>query len=387
MRPALEIGKRELQSAARDRRALLSALIFPLLGPAILALMLGILTRDAGPVSPLELAIVGQDNAPSVVQAIARMGVKVTEGPEDPEAAVLQGEYDAVLVIPEEWPTQFTDARPATLVLVVDASRPASMATVRRARSVLSAAEQDLAAARLIARGIDPTLIDVVEVEHRDLSTPATLASGLLDVVVMFLILAAFVCSMHVAIEATAGERERRSLEPLLVNPVSRIDVVTGKWAAGVVFSMGGVLVSLVAIASLMSTVRLEDIGLRMDFGASVLACMLIASVPVAFLAAALQMMVASFARSFKEAQTYLSLTMFAPMVPGIAAVVSPGPSDAGSGVPLLAQQLLLSDLLTGQSVGLPRYIQASLPTIALAALLLAVTVWLFRRERVLFSS
>ena len=126
------------------------------------------------------------------------------------------------------------------------------------------------------------------------------------------------------AIDTTAGERERRSLEPLLVNPVSRSALTVGKWLATCVFGLVAALLTLALSLLMMRFVPLEQLGMQLSLGGRQVVLMALAVAPMALLASALQMFVATFARSFKEAQTYVSLLLIVPMLPGLVTAVYP---------------------------------------------------------------
>ena len=119
--------------------------------------------------------------------------------------------------------------------------------------------------------------------------------------------MAVFVGGLYLAIDCTAGERERQSLESLLVNPVSRGAIVGGKWLAVSAAALAAALVSLTGFAVALEAVPLQNLGVRFHFTAATVAGLLAACVPMALFASALQMTMAFFARSFKEATTYLS--------------------------------------------------------------------------------
>ena len=201
-------------------------------------------------------------------------------------------------------------------------------------------------------RGISPQVLSPLNIHKEDLATPQTRASNLLEMIGMFLIMAAFGCNMYIAIDATAGERERGSLEPLLLQPVHARVLVLGKWLSTVVFGLiGGMLTASVLVIGDAST---SWLGLRLVLGVSESVQLMYIAMPLILFAGAAQLLLATIAKSFKEAQTYLSATMLLPMLPGLFASMKPmEPSLWMAAVPALGQQVMTSMVLRGETVGL----------------------------------
>lgn len=381
------VFRKELTDHLRDRRSLFSALLMPLLGPLVLAVMLTMLASWMRQDTPLEVPTVGRERAPNLVAFLERNGATVTEAPADYEAQVREGELELTLVIPEEYPQELLDGRSAALRLVVDNSRNETRTSVRRARLLLDAYRTQLGKLRLLARGVSPELAEPVEIDELDLATSAKVAGNLLNMVPYFLLLAAFMGGMHLAIDATAGERERGSLEPLLLNPVTRWALVLGKWSTTVVASWLSILVALLAFSLMLRRVPLEDLGIRASLGPNELVGLLAAILPLALFTGALQMLTATFARSFKEAQTYIQLLILLPTIPGM--LVSFGnvkPAGWMMWVPTLGQQLLASESMRGEPLNGPWLLVAAVSSLGLAALCLAATTRLLANERIIFG-
>lgn len=378
---------KELRDNLRDRRSVLSAMIYPVIGPLVLGLTLALVAEWKRTDRPVELPVVGAERAPSLMAFLAQNGVKILAAPADPEAAVREGKAKAVLIVPESYPEDFRAGRPARLQLLVDESRNSARAANQKAQRLLAGYGSQVGAQRLLVRGVNPELATALVVERVDLSTPGKLAASLLTMLPLFLLMATFVGGMHVAIDATAGERERGSFEPLLINPVSRWDLVAGKWAATLVVSSAVVGLTLLGFVAMSRFVSLGDLGIDLNFGPGEVGGILAASLPLGLLAGALQMLVATFARSFKEAQTYLSLLLFAPMLPSIALGLIPVQPQAWMMVvPGVAQQLMVTDLIAGESPPAAWYLLAFASSALLSAVCLAVTARLFTREAIVFG-
>jgi sodium transport system permease protein len=203
----------------------------------------------------------------------------------------------------------------------------------------------------------------------------------------MFLVLAAFVGGMQIATDSTAGERERGSLEPLLVNPVPRIELVAGKWIAAVSASMISMTITLIITSTVLLRLPLEDLGFRFRFSVFDAMLLLAATAPIALIAPALQMYLASFAKSFKEAQSYMGFLIFLPTLPGIASAFYPiNDRPWLAPIPVLGQYALSTDIVRGTPPAAPYLILAALAASAFAAIFLSLTARLFAKEKIIFG-
>jgi sodium transport system permease protein len=381
----------EVRLAFRDRRALVSAMLMAVVGPGVFALTF---TQAAGRVAsdkPLTVAVQGREHAPDFAAYLARSGVTVEEVPAGAEAgaeaAVQEGKRDALLVLPERFGEDVAAARQVRVRVVADRSRDDGERVMRRARALVDGYASMVAAQRLVARGVSPTLVQPVLVEQVDLATPEKLAGRLLQILPLFLIMAAFVGALSVAIDATAGERERASLEPLLLAPVDRRALVAGKWLASV--AVGVTAVALCAACFLVALRRLplEELGLKVVLGPAQVPQVVLAVLPMALLAASAQMAVATFARSFKEAQTYASVLMMVPMLPAmlVSATGAQGPAWMGA-VPVVSQLALVQDVLRGAGLDGARLLLSTGVPLLASLLLVGGTAALFGRERIVFG-
>jgi sodium transport system permease protein len=240
---------------------------------------------------------------------------------------------------------------------------------------------------RLLARGVAPELAQPVQIEEVDLATPERLAASILNMIPIFLVMACFIGGLNVAIDTMAGERERGSLEPLLLNPVQRGTLVVGKWLATTMFSCTTVVVVSVAFVLVAKRVPLQDLGVKVSLEPSTAVAMIGAMLPMALLASSAQMLVATFARSYKEAQTYLQLLMMLPTLPGMVLALSPIQSKVWMyGIPVLGQQLLVSELMRGEVLGTLPFVLGTVSCLALAAVCLSLISRLLSDERIVFG-
>lgn len=386
MRLAFVVLRKELRDHLRDRRSVLGAFAMPVFGPLVFALAFGLFASWSRE-RPLVLAVQGAEYAPGLVAFLEANGAKVEPAPADPEAAVREGLREAVLLIPKDFGEQFLQGRPARLELLADSSNNKARAGVQRAERLLFAFSQRVGALRLLGRGVAPDLATPVLVDEIDVATPARRAASLLTMIPMFLMLAALVGGMNVAIDATAGERERGSLEPLLLNPVARLWLVLGKWAASVLVSVAIVALTLAGFALAMRLVPLADLGISFSFGLQQAGQIAAALVPLTFVGAAAQLYVATFARSFKEAQTYLNLMNLVPVVPAMVLLLSPVQSTAWmSAVPVVAQQMLVLEAMRLEPVSGAGLAVVWATSLVYAAAGIAAVARLLGKEEIVFG-
>ena len=240
---------------------------------------------------------------------------------------------------------------------------------------------------RSIARGVSPAVVTPLRVEEVEVSSAQQRAAVILNFIPLFIVLAAFTGGMQIATDSTAGERERGSLEPLLVNPAPRVAIASGKWLAATASAMLSVFITTTLCLILLRMIPLQDLGIRFRLGPQQVVGLLGAVLPLCLLSTAIQTYLATFARSFKEAQSYMGFLMMVPMLPGLLSSVYPIASEPWMyPVPILGQHLLLTDVLGGKAPDLPMFAAAALATVIAAALLLRLVTALLQRERIIFG-
>ena len=240
---------------------------------------------------------------------------------------------------------------------------------------------------RLQARGVDSGIVDAIAIETIDVSTPQSQGARMLAMAPYLIIISLFVGGMYLAIDSTAGERERGSLEPLLINPVSRTDLVLGKAAAVLLFTLVALLETLIGFAGILNLVPLERyLGVQMSLSPRSLLTILIVSVPLMVFVVGLQMMIASYTKSFKEAQNYISVLLLVPAVPALVLAILPIDESLWlTLIPTVGQQLFINQILRAEPVNLPHLALSSVVTLGIGALLLYLVVRRYAREAILF--
>ena len=387
-RAALVVLAKEVKDNLRDRRTLISALVFgPLFGPLFFAFLVSVmLTRTAEQLDEaLELPIAGAEHAPNLVAFLVEQHVSVRSAPEDAQAAVRDRRHDVVLIIPRDFGDRLARGEPAAVQLVADSADSRTAKHVARARALLGGYAGRLAQLRVLARGLSPGLTAPLVIEDVDVATPAARSVLVLGMMTYFILFAVLIGGLYLAADTTAGERERGSLEPLLTLPVARSALVVGKLGATCTFMLASLAISLTAFAVSLPFVPFEQLDMVANFGPGVALSAFAIMIPFVLFGAALLTVVASFTRSYKEAQTYLSLVLVVPTLPiAVASLYGLKPVEWMMLVPSLSQHLLITELIKGAHVPALLVLTSVTSTLALGLALAWIATRLYRREAIL---
>jgi len=391
MKATLTVFLKEVTESLRDRRTVINTLLTgPLFAPLIFVLLINTLvTRELDKAEkPLPLPVIGAENAPNLVDALRQQRVEIKPAPDDAERAVREQDADVVLRIPAEFATAWNKGEPAQVDLVYDASQRDATSAVARLRGILEQYDRRTGALRLVARGLSPSVMRAVVVADRDQSTSQSRASHLFSMLPYFFILGGFIGGMALAIDTTAGERERQSLEPLFANPVARWKLLVGKLGATTAFAITTVLLSILAFSATGHFLPTEKIGMTLTLGTRFIACTIFVMLPLALLLATLQTLVAGFAKSYREAQTYVSLLMFVPVIPTLMLSVMPFKTVFWMyAVPLMGQQVIITRLLRGDFVPTSGLLVSFACTTLAALLVYALALRVYHSERLAISA
>ena len=298
---------------------------------------------------------------------------------------MIDGDVDLVLVIPESYQESFNNG--AGYVQLVHDSSKFGDATRHYAQlsAMLRGYSGLIGRMRLQVRGVSPEIIDPINVQTLDTASPAARALSVLASFPYLLVLVIFMGGFYLAIDTTAGERDHGSLEPLLTQPVERPALVLGKLGATSAFSLLALMTFLIIFAIAVPFVPFHRIGMSLTFGPGKVLMIIALCIPLILLAAALLTVVASFAKSFKEAQTYLSVVIFIPTLPLIiTGIMGVDPTSWLMLIPSLSQSLLVSEILSDGVIDPLWPVLSAVTTLLLAALFYLLATRLYRSERLL---
>lgn len=376
---------KEVRENLRDRRAVASSLVYgPLVGPVLFAILLSVMIsqRQTATEGIIELPVIGAENAPAMVNYLASQGVVILPPPDDPAAAVRERKHHLVLSIPAEFGDAWRNNEPARVDLIHDQSQQIPLTTVQRVEMLLQRYAFTIGQLRLKVRGIAPETSIPMVVSRSDISTLQSRSALLLAMLPYFLILAAFVGGMYLAIDSTAGERERQSLEPLLLTAAPRGQLFWGKWLATSLFSAASLTVCVLAFAVSIRFIPTAGLGIDLRLSPAAVLLILLTVLPVALLASGAQLLVASFAKTFREAQSYLQLLILIPAIPSVFMAINPvNMSLLLSSVPLMSQSMLIGVIARGDALSVAGMALAALTTGGTGAIFASIAIRLFRRE------
>jgi sodium transport system permease protein len=352
------VFKKELRETLREKRTLGLLALFTLMYPVMLGVLLSQqIKRTTKPERDgVEIAVIGAAKAPTLVSQLKQRNITVKDpGPLDEAGinALLQARtYPAVLRLSEKFTDNYAAMRPARIELWYD-SADENGKRRRDIEDVLEAYGANVASARLLAHGVSPATLAPIQVQRFDTGTNASRSALMIGGILGVLFLPVFICGMSTAVDSTAGERERRSMEVLMAQPIRAWELVVGKWLTASALAVAGVTLELALAHAILSLLPLEEIGMSWSLNSADLALVCIATVPLCLFAAGLQVALAMNAKSFKEAQSTLTFVTLVPLIPGVVVSMMELKTAAWMYmVPMLSNQTLLREMAKGGEVG-----------------------------------
>lgn len=350
----LIVFRKEWRDALRDKRSLRMAFLPPVYFAAVfVATVLFIIHIKNGSTAsvndPIKLPVMGAEYLPSLVDWLEEQGVDVQPVSGDAYQQVEQKRLDYALIIPAETAQQFAAGESATIWLVYDATNNKIQGSTGFIRQQLWSWNGRLGSLRLLARGIAPSVANPIAIRDMNIASDEKMGFFVMASLPMFLVLLAFIGSVGFSADMTAGERERRSLESLLITPAQSVAIIGGKWLTSLLITLLVLLLEVVLLAIAFAYVPFNDLGLRVNVTPGDLCAIFASLIPLAFFAIGLQVSIAIFARSFKDAQTFIGLLVFIPMIPMFYTMMNPSAFEPWfNWVPVLGQQVAIKEVLMG---------------------------------------
>ncbi len=386
-----QIMRKEWIDFARDRRTLLlTLLVAPLIYP-ILLLGIGKLSEMRAETqleSTLELPVQGMDRAPNLVKFLASYGIEAKPAPDDIEARIRAQDEDLALAIDADFAEDWHAGRPAKIDIITDTTRRNADVAVLRVTKVLEGYGNSIGAMRLLIRGINPAIATPVHVGTRDVATPEAKNSSFMAILLpLILTIFAFIGGSHLAMDTTAGERERQSLEPLLATPVSRAALVGGKMLAAVILGLLSML--LILLSFKLTATFASGMGKQMDVSFMAMAKLLLTLSPLVLIGTALITFLAAGAKSMKEAQSHIMWLMMLPMIPAYGLMAYPLKDTAlwQYAVPFLSQNQLILKITRSEAASFEQWAVYLGTSLLLVVVLWAAAVWRYRQEKLAISA
>jgi sodium transport system permease protein len=343
-----------LFDALRDRRTLLVVLLSSVaIGPVVLVLISQLVGGIEKRAEARVVVVHGIEHAPTLRNYLERQTYTVREAPAGYEQQIRDSQLgDPVLVVPAGFEADLAQGKAPVLELLASAANPRSQSGSGPVVRLLRGFNQEQATLRLAVRGVSPTALEALRIEERDLADPASRAAQLSTMVPFFVLMAVLYGALNAALDTTAGERERGSLEPLLMNPAPRLALVLGKW--GAVASVA-ILIALLSCLSFLPgqwLLRSEALSAMFRFGIGEAAAFVGLLLPLAGALAAVLMAIAIRCKTFKEAQANATVVMLGvSMLPLVTIFNQEGQAPWHLWVPALAQTTLMGRVLRGEAL------------------------------------
>ena len=382
----LTVARKEVVDTFRDRRTMLVTLLSAAVaGPIFIALIFNLMASQADRARELKLPALGLEQAPALVAFLERQQVELKPAPSDYENRIKAGEIDVVLIVDDKFAADVAEGKAGTVRLVADRSRDRAQSSIRQAESLLRAYNRQWGSQRLLLRGVAPTVGNPLNVDDVDLATPQQSGSIILFLVAYYGLFASLMGGMAVALDSTAGERERQSLEPLLMTPARPMELVLGKWLAVALFNGSVVLTTLVGFYITLSFAPLPPVGVPFLFSLRELGRFMIVLVPMILLIPAILLFVGSRARTSKEAQANVSVLLFVvSMIPLVQLFLQRKEPEWLLLVPVSGQYSLLNLALRGEAISVTQLAISYLVPLLLIVVALTAVARLLSRESLL---
>lgn len=382
------VAKKELRDHLRDTRT--ATMIFLLsiaMGPVFLYGLTYFVSSIQSKAEKREIYVEGQAHAPELVNYLLRQGMTLKDPKADYRALIKEGKHEPVLVLPKGFQEKFLTGEAKVELVYDDTRQDASGAALSTLRQAVRGFNSEVSTQRLLARGVSPTLLRAVEIDNTNMGTSSQRAVALLFLIPWVALSLCVSGCTAIAIDMTAGERERGSLEPLLMNPLARDALVLGKVLAVSIYCLAVVALTLAGFALTLAFGKLPGIGEIMSLSPAQYAGFGLTMVTFAPAMGALQMLIATYGRTFKEAQTYVTyIIMAVMMVPAISMIAQFKDALWQLFVPMLGQLMVITRILRGEPVEAVHYLLPAAINIAILVACIVVISRLLRQEKVIFG-
>ncbi|MCT7943595.1 ABC transporter permease [Shewanella holmiensis] len=381
MNKLIAMVRKELIDAARDKRSVMAGLYYAIGTPLIMCGMFMVLINQLTSPEDLNITINKAENAPDLVRYLSRKGINQADLAASPDADVKA----ITLTITEDYAANMAKAKPAEVIILADNSDEKLQNSIRRLQQELQTYSSEMGSLRLIARGINPQVMQSLKVDMQDQSTPDSKGGMILGIAIFTMIYSVFISAMNLAIDTSAGERERNSLALMLSHPISTRQLVLGKVIAVTLFALLGLVLILLISKIAYTFVPWQELGFSINISTDFMQLMFVIGIPVALLASTLQLFVSFMAKSFKEAQSYLTMVLFVPIALSMAASYNIAP-DVLQWIPVSGQQQALMDFIKGKDIPMLQLAVSSTMTVVISIGLMLGMEKMLKSEKVVFG-
>ena len=384
----LTIMWKEIRDNLRDRRSLGFALFF---GPIVMpTMMFGPMVFVANKTiqnyeAPTAIQVYGAERAPNLVNYLYSENFDIEPAPEDFKAQLNNGDILFALEISETYATRFSAGAPARLILHYDKEDAESRGMFFKARNSLYRYSSFIRSSRMMVRGLDQQLLQPIDIVENDLSEEDKAAERIANMLLFLAIFSMTMGGFYLAVDTTAGERERNSLEPLLGLAVTRLQITAGKYLAVLLFVTISYLLPVIATALWTSYIPDSVFGYADIPSALTFVKIAVIALPLCLLVTSLLMVISAATKSPKEAQTQMTVATIIPMAPFFAMMFMDIKLDTITGsVPILSQYLVATKIMVDASFPLLSMMPGFATTLVVAIALFLIALHLYRRDSIL---
>jgi sodium transport system permease protein len=376
---------KEFREAFRDRRAIFAGLFMIVMGPILMAALMLMQIEQVTEVEPIYVEFSGADNAPQLMVYLATNKIL-------PVAKVPADEVDKwqkmpiKLSIPSDFTQDLARGKTISLDLNADFSHKNLLMPLKRIKATIAGYSGAIGNTRLLMRGIDPRIVNPIQINSQNSATRESKSGFIMGMLVTFIMVSLFTASMTASIDTSAGERERHSLELILCQPVPTSLIVLSKVICVSAYGAIAAILTMITMTVTMALLPLEKIGMSVVVNLETMLIIAIMILPLAYLAGIFQLFFAYRAKSFKEAQSYLSMLLTLPMLVAMAIAFVPHKPQWLDYVPLAGQQLLMEALYKGESISVGVFAITALVTLTIAALMTMLLANSLKSEKVILG-
>ncbi len=376
---------KEWREISRDRRSMLTLLMISFGMPLYLYFIISMIASSAERETDINALLVGGEMAPNMVQFLEEQNITFKTHSTLEEAQEALEAKEVILVIEKEFRANYLNSLPAPVSLYVNRKDNTADGNAGDMKRLIEAYADTVEQARLIARGISPSRTVAINVERYDLTAAGGISNQLAGMILMMLIIASISGTISATADVIAGERERQTLQPLLTQPVSPGTLIVGKWLSlcilGVLFCISAFFISGFTI----SRAPLEKIGATFYLDIQTIMIGSLSICVLAFFMTSVQTLLATIAKSYREAMTYLPMVMIVPTaVTFVPLFLDVGYDGLMSFLPVFNQTFVLKELLLEGQVPLLQYFGGMATTMAASLVMIAIAMRRFGSEHML---
>jgi len=376
---------KEYKEAFRDKRALMVALMMAFMAPIMIMVMSKIVIEKAIDEPPAYIKFTGSEYAPKLIEHLAKQNIfSFADVPNEDKA--IWDERNIMIDIPEDYAKNMAEGKTIMVHLKADFNDKAVRPPTRRINNAVREFSLSIGYKRLLLRGVDVRLLNAVKVVEQDLAKPDATFIMISMMMGLYMMMAAFMSGLSVAIDSSAGERERNVLEMLLCQPVSTMKIVLAKLCSASTISVIGVAMVLVLTSISVGFVDLTKIGATFSLGIPKALTLLFLLLPICFFATACQLFLAFQTKSFKEAQSTVNMIIAIPAFVPVALMLMDDRPQWLDWMPIAGQSLIMEDIFKGVEVNWLAMLTTSGVTIGITVLLVTMLAKKLKSEKVVMA-